>query len=53
MKPTAIVVGGGVVGFCCAFFMARINYGRVILLEKEHIGAGSSSRAAGITTGLL
>lgn len=50
---TAIVIGGGVTGLSTAYHLARRKYGRVILLEKETLGDGSSSRAAGIITGLL
>ncbi len=36
-----------------AYHLAGLEPGRVIVLEKDTLGAGSSSRAAGITTGLL
>ncbi len=50
---TAIVIGAGVTGLSTAYHLAKRGYGRVIVLEKDAIGAGSSSRAAGISTGLL
>jgi glycine/D-amino acid oxidase-like deaminating enzyme len=50
---TVIIVGGGVIGLSTAYHLARRGDVRVILLEKDTIGAGSSLRAAGITTGLL
>jgi glycine/D-amino acid oxidase-like deaminating enzyme len=50
---TAIVIGAGVTGLSTAYHLAKRGYGRVIVLEKNEIGAGSSSRAAGISTGLL
>ncbi|MGH9396491.1 MAG: NAD(P)/FAD-dependent oxidoreductase [Terriglobia bacterium] len=50
---TAIVIGGGVTGLSTAYHLARKKYGRIILLDKEAVGDGSSSRAAGIITGLL
>lgn len=50
---TAIVIGAGVTGLSTAYHLAKFGYGRVVLLEKNEIGAGSSSRAAGIGTGLL
>jgi glycine/D-amino acid oxidase-like deaminating enzyme len=52
-SSTAIVIGGGVIGLSTAYHLARKKYGRVILLEKGPVGDGSSSRAAGIVTGLL
>ena len=48
-----IVVGGGVIGLSAAYHLARRRVGRVVLLEKGPVGDGSSSRAAGIITGLL
>lgn len=53
MIDTAVVIGGGVVGLSAAYHLARKKIKNVILLEKGLIGAGSSSRAAGIITGLL
>lgn len=52
-SATAIVIGGGVIGLSTAYQLARQDFGRVILLEKERIGDGASSRAGGIITGLL
>jgi glycine/D-amino acid oxidase-like deaminating enzyme len=49
----AIIVGGGVTGLSSAYHLKRLGYGEVTLFEKDSIGAGSSSRAAGISTGLL
>lgn len=52
-SATAIVIGGGVTGLSTAYHLARKKYGRIVLLEKESVGDGSSSRAAGIITGLV
>jgi sarcosine oxidase, subunit beta len=49
----AIIIGGGVTGLSTAYHLKRLGYGDVTILEKDSIGAGSSSRAAGISTGLL
>ncbi|HZG66966.1 MAG TPA: FAD-binding oxidoreductase, partial [Herpetosiphonaceae bacterium] len=46
-------VGGGVIGLSSAYHLARRRYGRIILVDKGPVGDGSSSRAAGIITGLL
>jgi len=53
--PTAdvIIVGGGVIGLSTAYHLARKGAGKIVLLEKGPVGDGSSSRAAGITSGLL
>ena len=50
---TVVIVGGGVIGLSTAYHLARKRYGRIILLDKGPVGDGSSSRAAGIITGLL
>src|SRR5258706_11171726 len=44
----AVVVGGGTIGAWCAYFLRTSGVGRVILLEKDRLGQGASSRAAGI-----
>jgi glycine/D-amino acid oxidase-like deaminating enzyme len=51
--PTAIVIGGGVIGLSTAYHLARKKFGRLIVLDKGTVGEGSSSRAAGIITSLL
>jgi sarcosine oxidase, subunit beta len=44
----AVVVGGGTIGAWCAYFLRTSGVGRVILLDKDRLGQGASSRAAGI-----
>ncbi|MGN6442416.1 MAG: NAD(P)/FAD-dependent oxidoreductase, partial [Arthrobacter sp.] len=47
--PTAaevVVVGGGVMGTSTAFHLAEAGVG-VLLLERDGLGAGSTSKAAG------
>ena len=52
-STTTIIIGGGVIGLSTAYHLARKHFGRIIVLEKGPVGDGSSSRAAGIITGLL
>lgn len=52
-SATALIIGGGVIGLSTAYHLARKGFGRIILAEKDQIGAGSSSRAGGIITSLL
>ncbi len=52
-KPTIIIIGGGVIGLSTAYHLARRSFGRIVVLEKEIVGDGASSQAAGIITGLL
>lgn len=46
-------MGAGVTGLSTAYHLKRLGYGEVTIFEKDTIGAGSSSRAGGIATGLL
>lgn len=52
-SKTAVIIGGGIIGLSTAYQLARRGYGRVVVLEKDQVGDGSSGRAAGISTGLL
>ncbi|HUJ06809.1 MAG TPA: FAD-binding oxidoreductase [Streptosporangiaceae bacterium] len=47
-RADAVVVGGGTVGGWCAYFLREAGLERVVLVEKETLGQGASSRAAGI-----
>jgi sarcosine oxidase subunit beta len=44
----AVVVGGGTVGAWCAYFLRQSGLERVVLVEKDILGSGASSRAAGV-----
>ena len=41
-----IVVGGGVIGLSCAYYLARAGAG-VVVLERDQVGAGASSGNTG------
>src|SRR5882762_10239511 len=43
-----LIVGGGVMGASLAWHLARRRVGRVMLLEKSHLGAGSSGKSGAI-----
>src|SRR6266850_405523 len=43
-----LIVGGGVIGASIAHALARRHVGRVILLEKRFLGAGSSGKSGAI-----
>src|SRR5256885_12531542 len=43
-----LIVGGGVIGTSIAFALARRRPGRVVLLEKSYLGAGSSGKSGAI-----
>src|SRR5919198_467055 len=42
-----VVVGGGVAGTSCAYHLHRLGAGRVLLLDRASLAAGSSSRSTG------
>ena len=52
-SSTALIIGGGVIGLSAAYHLAKMKFGKIILLDKGPVGDGSSSRAAGIITGHL
>lgn len=43
-----VIVGGGVMGTSIAFALAQRKVGRVVLLEKSFLGAGSSGKSGAI-----
>src|SRR4051812_40459390 len=43
-----LIVGGGVIGSSIAFHLAKRKAGRVVLLEKSYLGAGSSGKSGAI-----
>src|SRR5436309_15922139 len=50
MATTAdiLIVGGGVIGTSIAFHLAKRKAGKVVLLEKAFLGAGSSGKSGAI-----
>lgn len=44
----AVVIGGGIIGVATAFYLARANVGKIVIVEKDRLmGSGSTSKAAG------
>jgi sarcosine oxidase subunit beta len=43
-----LIIGGGVIGTSIAFSLASRQVGRVVLLEKSYLGAGSSGKSGAI-----
>jgi sarcosine oxidase subunit beta len=46
-SAAVVVVGGGVIGTSIAFHLAEAGVDGVVLVERDAIGSGSTSRAAG------
>jgi len=50
MNKTAdvVVIGGGIIGLSAAFQLARMNYGNVVVVDKEmFLGTGATAKCAG------
>lgn len=43
-----IVIGGGVIGTSITFHLARMGAGKVMLLERRQLGAGSTGMSSGL-----
>ena len=43
-----LIVGGGVIGTSIAHSLARLGAGKLFLLEKSFLGAGSSGKSGSI-----
>ncbi|MEE9128923.1 MAG: FAD-dependent oxidoreductase, partial [Phycisphaerales bacterium] len=46
-RTHTIVVGAGIIGVCCAYYLAKRGH-RVTLIDKGEIGSGASFGPAGI-----
>ncbi|MEU6595005.1 FAD-binding oxidoreductase [Streptomyces sp. NPDC046881] len=47
LRADAVIVGGGVMGTSIAWHLARAGVRDVVLVERDELAAGSTSRAAG------
>jgi len=50
MNKTAdiVIIGGGIIGLSAAFQLARLNAGKIVVLEKEmFLGTGATAKCAG------
>lgn len=41
----AIIIGGGVIGVSLAYYLAQRHFGRIVILERETLGGGSTGRS--------
>ena len=49
MQPDVIIIGGGVIGAACTYFLTGRG-AKVLLLERSHLGAGASGTTAAIVS---
>ncbi len=48
-KEDVIIIGGGVIGTACAYFLSQRG-AKVLLLERHHLGSGASGTTAAIVS---
>ncbi|MCX6827552.1 MAG: FAD-binding oxidoreductase [candidate division Zixibacteria bacterium] len=47
-KADVVIIGGGIIGLATAFNLAKLKYGKILVIEKElFLGAGSTGKCAG------
>src|SRR5687768_18367901 len=46
-SAAVVVIGGGVIGLSTAYHLARRGVRDVVLLDRDALGSGSTSKAAG------
>jgi sarcosine oxidase, subunit beta len=46
-SASVVIVGGGVIGCSCAFHLAEAGVSDVVLVERDQLASGSTSKAAG------
>ena len=49
MHSEVIIIGGGVIGTACAYFLSKRGV-KVLVLERSHLGAGASGTTASIVS---
>ena len=49
LSTQVLIIGGGVIGTACAYFLAKRGV-KVLVLERSHLGAGASGTTASIVS---
>jgi sarcosine oxidase, subunit beta len=44
----AVVIGGGILGVSTAYYLGKLGFGKVALLEKQTLAAGSTGKSAAV-----
>ena len=45
-RADAVVIGGGIIGASVGHFLAKLGYGRIVLVEKRRLAGGSTQYSA-------
>ena len=45
-RADAVVIGGGIMGASTAYFLSKLGFGQIVLLEKKRLGAGATGYSA-------
>ena len=43
-----VIIGGGIIGVSIAYHLSQMHAGRVLLLERKHLGAGATGMSSGL-----
>ncbi len=43
-----VILGAGVMGTAIAFYLAKRNAGKIVILDKDHVGRGGSGRSSAL-----
>jgi glycine/D-amino acid oxidase-like deaminating enzyme len=44
----AVIIGGGIMGCSTAYYLAKLNFGKVVMLEKYLLASGSTGHSAAV-----
>ena len=45
-RADIVILGAGVMGASIAFHLAKRNAGRIVVIDKDHVGRGGSGRSS-------
>jgi len=43
-----VIIGGGIIGTSTAYHLTQMGAGKVVLLERKHVGAGATGLSSGL-----
>lgn len=44
----AVVIGGGILGVSTAYYLGKLGFGKIVLLEKQTLASGSTGKSAAV-----